>query len=102
LLATILNTQARARHMLGRRAEARADFDASLSIARAALPRDSGRLLAECLLFSAEARLAEGNTAIALHELREASTLIERVPLIDPWIANRVRATLLNAQQRAD
>jgi serine/threonine protein kinase len=76
--AGAFSLRARCRQAMGRMEEARADFDASIAAARTLSARDGGDLLAEMLWRSGEARLATGDAAGALIELRAAHEIAER------------------------
>jgi tetratricopeptide (TPR) repeat protein len=76
--AGAFSLRARCRQAMGQMEGARADFDASIAAARTLSERDGGDLLAEMLWRSGEARLAMGDAAGALVELRAAREIAER------------------------
>jgi len=97
-----LNTLGRARQLLGRTAEARADVDESIAIARSADLADSERMLAELLMLSARVHIENGEVDRALQEITESAAIEQQAPSMTKRIRNDIRTTLERAKASAE
>ena len=97
-----MNTLGRARQLLGRTAEARADVDESIAIARSADLADSERMLAELLMLSARVHIENGEVDRALQEITESAAIEQQAPLMTKRIRNDIRTTLERAKASAE
>ena len=102
LRASVLNTLGRARQLLGRTAEARADIDESIAIARSADRADSERMLAELLMLSARVHIENGEVDRALQEITESAAIEQQAPSMTKRIRNDIRTTLERAKASAE
>jgi len=97
-----LSTRGRARQLLGRTAEARADVDESIAIARSADLADSERMLAELLMLSARVHIENAEVDRALQEITESAAIEQQAPSMTKRIRNDIRTTLERAKASAE
>jgi hypothetical protein len=86
----------------GRTAEARADVDESIAIARSADLADSERMLAELLMLSARVHIENGEVDRALQEITESAAIEQQAPSMTKRIRNDIRTTLERAKASAE
>jgi tetratricopeptide (TPR) repeat protein len=102
LTALTQSDRARCRWLLGRRDEARSDFDGAVAIMRRlAGPNGGGPGLAEVLFHSATARIEANDIAAALTELQEADNIAQRTMAPERQLRRDIRAALLKCQSAA-
>lgn len=103
LTVSVLGVRARARQLLGRLSEARADFDRAIAITRQLSAGNAEQpWFAELLWHSGIARMESGDVEGALKELEEANKLAEGTLQPEHTLRSEIHAALLKCRERRE